>query len=171
MPLAERLARLTRTPDEVAAAIEGRDDDAALSRPAADGWSAKEVVCHLRDVEELHILRFHQMLVIDDPPIFVVGSPPPNPEDWGIGGRVPFPLDPERWSRDRQYLRNDAGDALEAFQQRREEVLAFLDCLSPAQWERGCIHPEHGRLTYAEFIAGIAGHDDSHLEQIRQALK
>jgi DinB superfamily len=168
-PLADRVARLGRTADDVASVI-GGVDDATLSRRAADGWSAKEVVCHLRDVEELSILRFHLMLVMDDPSVFVVGAPPPHPEDWGIGGRVPFPLDPERWSRDRQYQRNDAFEALDSFRQRRREVLEFLERLSPLQWERGSIHPERGRVTFGEWTAGIAAHDDNHLQQMLRAL-
>ena len=169
LPLAERLARLARTPDDVAAAIDGLSDDALSQR--GDGWSAKEVVCHLRDIEELCILRYHTMLVMDDPKVFVVGAAPHDTEAWGIGGAVPFPLAPERWAEDRQYLRNDTAEALAAFRRRRGEVLAFLEALSPAQWQRGSIHPERGRVTFEDWTAGVASHDDNHLEQLRQALR
>jgi hypothetical protein len=169
LPLAERLARLARLPDELAAAIAGRSD-AELSRRAADGWSAKEIVCHLRDIEELTMLRYHTMLVMDDPKVFVVGAPPPDAEAWGIKGDVPFPLDPERWSEERQYQRNDTSLALEAFRRRRGEALAFFAALTPEQLKRGSIHPERGRVTFAEWTAGIAWHDDNHLEQLRRAL-
>jgi len=169
-PLAERLARLARTPDDLASAIDGRSDAELSRRRHPSGWSAKDVVCHLRDVEELSILRFHTMLAVDDPKVFVVGAPPPDPEAWGIGGALPFPLDPERWAEDRQYSRNDTAEALAAFRRRRDEVLALLHCLSEKQWERGSIHPERGRVTFAEWTAGIAGHDDNHLEQLERAL-
>jgi hypothetical protein len=167
--LADRLARLERTPDQLATAIAGRGD-AGLAQRASDGWSPKEVICHLRDIEELTILRFHTMLVMDDPKVFVVGAPPSDPAAWGIGGPVPFPLDPERWAEDRQYLANDTGRALDAFRRRRREVLAFLDSLTPQQWLRGSIHPERGRVTFAEWTAGIAAHDDAHLDQLQRAL-
>ncbi len=169
-PLEQRLARLARTPDDVAAAMAGRDD-AALSLRAADGWSAKDVVCHLRDVEELGILRYHLMLAADDPKVFVVGAPPPDPERWGMSEAVPFPLHPERWRNERQYERNDAAGALAAFRRRRSEVLALLGALSEEQWRRGSIHPERGRVTFAEWTAGVAYHDDNHLEQLRRALE
>lgn len=45
LPLAERLDRLARTPDDVAAAIDGAGDG-ALSR-RSDGWSANHLH-HLR---------------------------------------------------------------------------------------------------------------------------
>lgn len=169
LPLADRLARLARTPDDLARAITGVDDE-TLSR-RTDGFSAKEVVCHMRDVEELVILRFHTMLVMDDPRVFVVGAPPPDAEAWGIRGQVPFPLAPERWAEDRQYLRNDTGEALAAFRRRRREVLTLLGALSPEQWQRGSIHPELGRTTFEDWTAAMAGHDDNHLEQLQTALR
>lgn len=168
-PLADRLARLARTPDDLARAIAGRSD-VDLSRRPADGWSAKEIVCHLRDIEELCILRYHTMLVMDDPKVLVAGAPPRDAVAWGISDDVPFPLSPERWAVDRQYLRNDTPEALDAFRRRRREVLAFLAALTPGQWQRGSIHPEHGRVTFEEWLAGVAGHDDNHLEQLRLAL-
>ncbi len=41
--------------------IRGRDDE-ALRRPAEDGWSALEAVCHLRDIDDISLLRFRMML-------------------------------------------------------------------------------------------------------------
>jgi hypothetical protein len=169
-PLEERLARLSRTAGEVGEAIRGQSPNVLSRRPDAACWSATEIVCHLRDIEELCILRFHTMLAADDPPVFVVGAPPGDPGRWGIGGAVPFPLDPDRWVEDRQYSRADAGLALDAFDRRRREVLALFRALSPQQWKRGSIHPAHGRVTFEEWTAGMAAHDDNHLEQLRRAL-
>ena len=169
-PLAERLARLAKTPDELSDAVRGRSD-AALSRRATDGWSAKDVVCHLRDVEELCITRYHLMLAMDAPKVFVVGAAPRDAAAWGMGGAVPFPYDPDRWREERQYERNDASEALAAFRRRRAEVLALLSSLSPGQWQRTGIHPQHGAVTFEDWTAGVASHDDSHLEQLRRALQ
>jgi hypothetical protein len=165
-----RLARLAKTPDDLATATSGRSDAALATRPASERWSATEVICHLRDIEELCILRFHTMLVMNDPLVFVAGAPPGDAERWGIAGPVPFPLDPERWAEERQYARNDPSSALASFRRRRQEVLAFLQALSPEHWRRGSIHPEHGRVTFEDWTAGMAAHDDNHLEQLRQAL-
>jgi hypothetical protein len=88
----------------------------------------------------------------------------------GIGGKVPFPMDPERWRVERQYARNAVGEALAAFRRRRGEALALLAALTPEQWQRGSIHPERGRVTFEEWTAGIASHDDNHLAQVRRAL-
>jgi hypothetical protein len=136
----------------------------------ADGWSAKDIVCHFRDIEELALTRFHMMLVMEDPKVFVVGAPPADLAAWGIGGDVPVPLDADRWAIDRQYAVSDAHAAFRAFARRRRELLAFLAALTPDQWERGSIHPTFGRWTYEPWTAGIAAHDDNHLAQLRSAL-
>lgn len=162
---------MAATPADLAAAIHGKSDAELSRRPDPKHWAGKEVVCHLRDIEELVILRFHTMLVMDDPKVLVVGAPPSNLADWGIGGEVPLPLDADRWAEERQYLRNDAAAALEAFRKRRSEVLALLGKLTAEQWDRGSLHPTHGRVTFRDWTAGIAAHDDTHLAQLKRALE
>ena len=171
VPAEERLRRLQHTPDELAAAIRGRDDAALSRRPDSKNWSAKEIVCHLRDVEELFLTRFLTMLAMDEPRILAFNAAPGDLAHWGIGGPVGHPLDPGRWAEERQYLRNDTSEALAAFRRRREEVLALLKGLSAEQWQRGGIHPTRGRMTIGDFAAGLAGHDDNHLDQLRRALE
>ena len=169
-PVPQRLQRLKRTPDDLAGALRGRGDDVLSRRPGPKKWSAKEVVCHLRDIEELFMLRFHQMLGTDEPTFLVLGEIPPEPERWGIEGRVGMPLSPDRWAEERQYLRNDATLALSAFRNRREETLALLGKLSSAQWQRGSIHVTLGRMTFEAWVALMAAHDDKHLDQLQRAL-
>src|SRR5260370_3176398 len=67
MPAEERLLRLERAPDELAAAIRGQSDPALSRRPDRANWSAKEVVCHFRDAEELFLDRFRLILTTDHP--------------------------------------------------------------------------------------------------------
>src|SRR5262245_57288922 len=110
----ERLARLERAPADVADAITGHGDASLSRRPDAKNWSAKEVICHLRDIEELFMLRFHMMLGTDEPTFLVLGECPPDPRRWGIDDPIGMPLDPDRWAEERQYQRNDAVLALAA---------------------------------------------------------
>jgi hypothetical protein len=169
-PVGQRLARLGRTPNQLAAEIRGRAAAGLARRPGPRNWSVTEILCHLRDIEELCILRFHTMLASDDPAVFVAGAPPKDFARWGIGGEVPFPLDPDRWAEERQYARQDPRAALAAFARRRREVIALLKALTPEQWKRGSIHPVHGRVTFEDWTAGMAAHDDNHLDQLRRAL-
>ena len=165
-----RLARLARTADELTAAIRGLDDATLSRRPEATAWSAKEIVCHLRDIEELCMLRYHALLSMTEPRLFVVGVVAKDPAAFGIVGGAPYPLDAERWAEERQYLRNDTGEALSAFRRRRDEALGLLRVLTPEQWERGGLVPTGQRMSFGQFVAASAAHDDAHLDQLKRAL-
>ena len=151
-PREERMRRLARTPDDLAAAIKGQSDASLLRRPDATNWAAKEVVCHLRDTEEAFGTRFELILAMDVDPA-LVGSPA------------------DRLAEERQYLRNDAEEALAAFRRRRAETLVTFGKLSPAQWDKGGIHPVRGRIALDGFLSLMAWHDDNHLDQLMRALQ
>src|SRR5262249_38421557 len=160
--LADRLHRLRTTPDDISAALDGKTDDVVCRRPDRQNWSAREILCHLRDVEELFLIRFQTILALDEPTILTFAAAHDALKAWGIGDGVGHPLDPDRWADERQYTRCDAGLALVAFRRRRLEVVRLLDALSPAQWRRGGIHLQRGRLALVVLVAGLAalaGHD------------
>jgi hypothetical protein len=151
-PREQRIERLSRTADELAAVIKGRSDVALSRRPDARNWAAKEVLCHLRDTEEAFASRFEQILAMEVDP--KLGAP-----------------DPDRWAEERQYLRNDGAEALAAFRKRRLETVETLGRLTSEQWEKGAVHPVRGRITIDGFLTLIAWHDDNHLHQLVRALE
>lgn len=169
-PLERRLERLERTADELATAIRNRSNADLSRRPDGKNWSATEIVCHLRDIEELCMMRFRTMLAMDEPKVLVAGAMPKDPAEWGITGSE-LPVDPNRWAEERQYLSNDVTLALDAFRRRRQESLGFLGRLTPGQWQRGSVHPTLGRMTFADWTALLAAHDDNHLSQLQRALE
>ena len=171
LPTEALLGRLLRAPEELVQAISAKTDAELSRRPDAHNWAAKEIVCHLRDVEELFQIRFHTVVALEEPRILVLGASAEDLAAWRIGGAIGHPLDPRRWAEERQYLRNDTGQALAAFRRRRTEVLTLLRSLSSAEWQRGGIHLSRGRLTLAEWVASLAAHDDNHLAQLRRALE
>jgi len=150
-PREERLARIGRTPDELANAVRGADAAVLARRPAPKSWAATEVICHLRDNEEWFLERM-RLIVAMDLPRFVATNP-------------------DRWADERQYLTNDAAAALAAFARRRRETLEFLRPLGPDAWARAGVHADsRGRRTIDEFLSVMAWHDDNHLDQLRRAL-
>jgi hypothetical protein len=151
-PAAQRLERLTRTADQLTAAIKGQSETVLARRPDVRNWAAKEVVCHLRDTEEAFAARFEQILAMDTDP--KLGAP-----------------QADRWAEERQYLRNDALEAVAAFRTRRAENLATLRALTPAQWNKAALHPVRGRMTLDTFLTLRAWHDDNHLDQLARALQ
>jgi uncharacterized damage-inducible protein DinB len=146
----EQMARMERTADDFAAAIKDVPETILSKRPDEKNWSAKEVVCHVRDTEESFMARFLAIMAMDEPKF--------------------LPVEPDRWAADRQYLRNDVNEALAAFRARRKECLAYLRGLKPEQWERGGIHATRGRMTVKDFVELMAWHDDNHLDQLKRAL-
>ena len=151
-PREQRMARLTRTADELAAAIKGQSDAVLSRRPDAKNWAAKEIVCHLRDTEEVFAARIEQVRVMDVDP------------RWGDSNA-------DRMAEERQYLRNDAEEALVAFRRRRAETLDLFTGLAPGQWEKSGIHPVRGRFTIDAVLSIMAWHDDNHLAQLIRALE
>jgi uncharacterized damage-inducible protein DinB len=147
----ERMKRLTRTAEELTAAIRGQSEAALARRPDDKNWAAKEVVCHLRDLEEVFMTRFEIIMAMDDPKLSGVT--------------------PDRWADERQYLRNDAAEAIAAFRTRREESLAFFRGLKAEQWRRAGVHATRGRFTVNDFLTLMAWHDDNHLDQLKRALE
>ena len=117
------ITRLALTPATLADALRGHAADDLARRPAERAWSAVEIVCHLRDVEELFR-----------------GPTPSIFAPWRIGGPLAHPFDPDRWAEDRQYRRHDAAAALAAFRRRRAEVLTLLRALTAEEWTRRGVH-------------------------------
>jgi hypothetical protein len=153
LPADDRMRRMARTADELAAAIRGRDDAILSRRPDGKNWAAKEAICHLRDVEEMFIGRFGMILAMDNPTLAF------------------DPTTPDRWAEERQYLRNDGQLALAAFRARRDESLALLRTLTPEQWKRAGVHATRGPITINDFVTLMAWHDDNHLDQLKRALE
>ena len=164
--LRQHLTRMTRTADDLAAAIGGHGVAVLVRRPDRTSWAPTEIICHLRDLEEMALLRLELIAAVDEPLIPAAG----------MGSRAlgltpaGHPAAPDRWASDRQYLRNDAREALEAFRTRRAEVLAHLGNLTGAEWRRGGLHPRLGRVSVEDIVAELARHDDVHLDQLRRAL-
>jgi hypothetical protein len=150
-PLGQRLARMERTADDLAAVLRGVSETMLSRRPDEKNWAPKEIVCHLRDVEETYTVRTQTALVTENPPF--------------------LSTDPDRWAQERQYLRNDAAEALVAFRVRRREALDLFKKLSPTELQRTCIHPHFGRITIDQIIGLLAWHDDNHLDQLTRALE
>jgi uncharacterized damage-inducible protein DinB len=151
-PRVERLARLGRTAADLAEAFRGRDAPTLTRRPDAKNWAPIEVLCHLRDAEESFLDRLRQIMATDEP-------------------RFPS-VNPSRVAEERQYLRQDAEDALAAFRRHRGGTLAFFGALTDADWSRaGHQMDSRGRRTLDDFLSVMAWHDENHLAQLARALR
>jgi hypothetical protein len=164
-PRGDRLARLARTPVELTTVV-GTCSTSSLTTPSPiERWAAVHVIGHLRDMEEFSLVRFRMMLRMDDPSVPAAGMPA-DPVAWGLIEDGAWLFDPERWAEDRQYARDDPPASAATFARNRARTLASLDALAEADWDRGSIHPLYGRLTFDDWTAVLAWHDDNHLAQL-----
>jgi carbonic anhydrase/acetyltransferase-like protein (isoleucine patch superfamily) len=154
------LSLLELTPARLAQVLEETDDHARLAvRPSAKGWSALEVLCHVRDVEaEIYAPRLAQLMhEPGDGTVVLAGAG--NMDERNAA-----------WASERSYATADPATALAAFARARGENLALLTMLGPADWGRSGIHPSRGAITLFEQVERFAEHDLGHLRQIERAL-
>ncbi|MGB7342505.1 MAG: DinB family protein [Phototrophicaceae bacterium] len=126
--------------------------DAAMTsyRDGGTGWTALEVLCHLRDFEELFLVRA-QMTVEEDNPA------------------LPFP-DPDRLADERNYNDDNPTMVLAHWVALRKDHLNYLDARAESDWERVAAHPTRGAFTLYDQLFLTVWHDTNHLEQILRIL-
>ncbi len=145
------LDALKATPETLSALLQGiGQSKAASARGGDEGWSVVEVVCHLRDAEEISLERLQAMRDQDNPLI--------------------YGYDQEALARNRNYRSADLRAALAAFISFRNQYLSALAALKPEEWQRPGQHNEFGRITILEHTVHHASHDAIHCAQIARQL-
>ena len=143
---------LKRTPVLMDALLCGVTQERALAaRDGDEGWTAVEIMCHLRDFEGIFFERA-QRIVAED-----------NPE-------LPY-VDHEVLAREHDYLAQDLGAAYAAWIETRQAFIEWLKARETTDWERTGVHPENGPYTLLEQALQVCTHDVDHLEQIARVLE
>ena len=119
-------------------------------RDGGSGWTVLEVMCHLRDFEELFLERA-KMTVFEDNPA------------------LPFP-DPDALADELNYNDDNPAMVLSHWTALRNEHLAFLEERDGEDWERPAVHPTRGKFTLHDQLFLTVWHDSNHLEQIMRIL-
>jgi hypothetical protein len=115
-----------------------------------DGWSVIEVMCHLRDYEEIFYQRARMMLESDNP-------------------KMPA-YDQVEMARARNYASQNLREAFDDYLKTRQRFVQLLEGLNAEQWQRRGIHSQWGDITIIELATNTALHDLNHTEQIVRAL-
>ena len=152
-PRIEALASYTDGIEELAAVFADANagDGELLDRRPADGaWSAAEVLHHLADAELHQTVRLRQMLAEDCP-------------EWA-------PWDEEAYAATLLYDVRPAADALTLVLSLRHVNSRLLASLSAEQWRRTAVHPVHGEVDVAGWVAIAAEHLKTHVLQARRAV-
>lgn len=119
-------------------------------RDDGSGWTALEVLGHLRDFEVVFYERGRLTVEQDTPDL-----PFPNPDALAV---------------ERSYNTRDWRELLDEWQQERMKNLSFLRTRAETDWERPAQHPVRGILTLHDqlFLTGL--HDTLHIEQFTRIL-
>lgn len=142
---------LEYTPAILQGMLHGVDQEwAEEATDGPDGWSVVEVVCHLRDFEQIFFERARQTLAEDEP--------------------VLTPRDHEAMARDGDYQHQELCEALSDLRETRRAFLIWMESLTPKQWQRQALHPENGPMTILDMALQTTLHDVTHLDQISRAL-
>lgn len=126
------------------------NERARALRDGPEGWSIIEIVCHLRDFDEIFYRRAQMMQAQAQP-------------------QLPA-YDHEAMAIERAYQQEEMADALHALKRSRERFISFLAALTPEQWERDGVHPERDSFTMTDAAMQVGLHDLDHLEQITRVL-
>ncbi len=126
------------------------ESDLRTYRDGGDGWTALEVLGHLRDYEELFIERARLTLTEEFPVL-------PNP-------------DPDELAAANQYNQQDVAAVCAAWTWSRREFVKLLKGVADEDWERMAQHPRRGDFTLNDQLLLTAWHDVNHIEQIAHIL-
>lgn len=107
-------------------------------------WTAREVLCHLADVEMVIGFRMRQVAANEN--------------------HLVQPMDENAWAK--TYATADAEAALASLGGLRSWNVSFLRAQPPAMWDKPYRHPEQGDLKFDTLVRLLAGHDINHLGQL-----
>ncbi len=153
MPVEQLLALLAETPPSIAAVTTGIDAEALRAAPEPGEWSANEVLAHLRACADVWGDCIATILAEDHPTIQA--------------------LNPKRWIKSTDYPELEFRPSLDAFTAHRDGLLALLEPLAPADWERTATVTGAGsplERTLHSFADRLARHERSHIKQIERTV-
>lgn len=132
--------------------IVGKHSTAVLrTRPFEGKWTPNEIIGHLTDSEWVYGYRLRLILCEDNPTI--LGT---QQDSWVAGLR---------------HNQREPSEHVEVFRTLRQLNLAEWRRASPADLERAGRHNERGPEPLGVMLRLLAGHDLSHLDQIRRYIQ
>jgi DinB superfamily len=123
-----------------------------LEQPNAEGWSLKDIVAHLVDVEDVAFVERISRMLGEDRPFITAIDPPAR---LAAGG----------------YARRCLDDLLDELERRRAADVGWLRGLDPEQLGRSGLHQEVGEIFVIDIAHQWAAHDMAHLRQIALMLQ
>jgi hypothetical protein len=144
----DQLRKGLRTLDSILKEIS--PEDTTIYRDGGTGWTALEVLCHLRDYED--VFRERSTITVERE---LPDLPNPNPDEMAI---------------ERRYNEQDLRAVYAEWVNRRSGYLTYLEGLDESSWQRTAKHPKRGVMSLQDQLALTAWHDMNHIEQITRIV-
>lgn len=119
-------------------------------REKPEGWTITEVICHLRDFDE--IFRNRTIQILDENYPTLVG------------------YDQNQLAIDNDYASQKLKPSLKELSESREKTISLFSSLKPEELLRAGLHPERGNFTLLNQIAQEGIHESKHIHQICRIL-
>ena len=135
--------------------LEGVSQEQAQSiSDGPEGWNVLEILCHLRDYQEIFFERIKQILDVDNPTFRLYEE----------NARLAMVVEND-------YANQDLRHVLDNYCSTRRDL---IDCLSPLQdeqWERVGSFAVDDEVDLAMPVVHVLLHDADHIEQIGRILR
>lgn len=120
--------------------------DLTDKRDGAEGWSARHIICHLRDFDAILFSRIRAIIEQDNPTY------------------------PDEVAARNRYHEQDVWAAFDALAASREAMASYVAALPPYALLRTGTHSVYGEQTALTIVAWVSVHDNDHLEQLTRVL-
>ena len=150
----ETLQALRQTPGRIAALTDGIEASRLRAAAADGGWSANEVLAHLRACADVWGGCIETILAEDHPTIRAVN--------------------PRAWIKRTDYPEQEFAPSLEAFTTQRAELMTVFEGLTADQWPRSATLTHSGapiERTLQSFAERLAVHERRHIPQIERIVR
>ncbi len=149
----QALTLLAAMPPRIAALTAGAAPSHVQTPPDDGGWSANDVLAHLRACADVWGGCIAAMLTQDTPTLRAV--------------------DPRTWIRQTDYPEQAFQPSLHAFATQRAALLAILEALPPEGWLRAATVTGAGKAlerTVLSYAQRLARHERPHVKQIERIV-
>jgi len=142
------ILRLRQQLEDTRRLCSGLTEEMLAKRVIPDKWSLKELICHLRRVQQVFEGRVEAMLASDNPAI--------------------EPYDPDEDTEFEKAAARPAAEIMAGLTSGRERLLSRLHALRPEEWRRKGTHPDFADYDVHFQIEYMMHHEAHHLYQMYQ---
>lgn len=143
----ELVEKMTAERARLLAALESLSEEEAATPPKPGEWNAKQQMAHLCEMETAYRAWVRRALEEDGAVVDGVRPDPPA-----------IPLE--------QANDHSVGELLAEMRRQREETMALIRSMQPADFDRKATNAIFGTLTVMQWLRSYYRHDRMHLDQI-----